>query len=81
MGSLWEFGSYVTRTISTRNQQNSGLALISQILILLAPICRFWLVSLYEHTILTVASYQRIRLYHSRPNGALLPSVLLYPWG
>jgi hypothetical protein len=40
MGSIWEFGSYATRTISTRNQQNSGLALISQILILLAPICK-----------------------------------------
>lgn len=79
MGSLWEFGSYATRTISTRNQQNSGLALISQILILLAPICKFWLVSLYEHTILTVASYQRIRLYHSWPHGALLSSFLLYP--
>lgn len=79
MGSLWEFGSYVTRTISTRNQQNSGLALISQILILLAPICKFWLVSLYEHIILTVGSYQRICLYHPRTNGALLSSTLFYP--
>lgn len=57
MGSLWEFGSYATRTISTRNQQNSGLALISQILILLAPICKLHLVSLYERAILTPASY------------------------
>ncbi|OBT70488.1 hypothetical protein VE03_00293 [Pseudogymnoascus sp. 23342-1-I1] len=48
MGSLWEFGSYATRTISTRNQQNSGLALISQILILLAPI----FINAYGYTIL-----------------------------
>ncbi|KFY09578.1 hypothetical protein V492_05437 [Pseudogymnoascus sp. VKM F-4246] len=48
MGSLWEFGSYATRTISTRNQQNSGLALISQILILLAPI----FINAYAYTVL-----------------------------
>lgn len=80
MGSLWEFGSYATRTISTRNQQNSGLALISQILILLAPICKLHLVSLYEYAILTPASYQRIRLHYSWENGALLPSILLRSW-
>ncbi|KFY42116.1 hypothetical protein V495_04657 [Pseudogymnoascus sp. VKM F-4514 (FW-929)] len=48
MGSLWEFGSYFTRTISTRNQQNAGLALISQILILLAPI----FINAYAYTVL-----------------------------
>jgi hypothetical protein len=39
MASLWEFGSYGTRAAGSRNQQSSLLATISQILVLLAPVC------------------------------------------
>ncbi|MCJ1357595.1 MAG: hypothetical protein MMC33_007591 [Icmadophila ericetorum] len=38
VGSLWETGSFVFRTLSTRDQQSIGLALISQLLVLLAPL-------------------------------------------
>ncbi|WEW56701.1 hypothetical protein PRK78_002149 [Emydomyces testavorans] len=38
MGSLWEFGGFLTRALSTRDQQNSTLATIAQLLILLAPL-------------------------------------------
>lgn len=41
MGALWECGGYVSRSISTRHQQSSGLATISQLLVLLAPLCKF----------------------------------------
>jgi hypothetical protein len=41
MGSLWEFVGYLTRSFGTKHQQNAGLATISQILILLAPLCMF----------------------------------------
>lgn len=41
MAALWEFGSYGTRAAGTRNQQSSTLATVSQILVLLAPICEF----------------------------------------
>ena len=38
MAVIWEFGSFLTRTLSTRNQQSAGLVLVSQILVLLAPL-------------------------------------------
>ncbi|MCJ1391639.1 hypothetical protein MMC18_004504 [Xylographa bjoerkii] len=38
MGGLWETGSFITRTLSTRAQQDSALALISELLVLLAPL-------------------------------------------
>ena len=37
MGVLWEFLSFSIRTVGTKNQQNSGLAFASQLLVLLAP--------------------------------------------
>jgi hypothetical protein len=37
MGASWELASFVTRVAGTRNQQNTALATVSQILILLAP--------------------------------------------
>lgn len=40
MGVAWEFAGYLTRAFSTRNQQSEGLATITQILILLAPLCK-----------------------------------------
>ncbi|KAL4956600.1 RTA1 like protein-domain-containing protein [Aspergillus filifer] len=38
MSATWEFGGFVTRTLSTRHQQSDSLATVSQILILLAPL-------------------------------------------
>jgi len=38
MAAIWEFGAFVTRALSTRNQQNTWLALIKQLLVLLAPL-------------------------------------------
>ncbi|KAL4796591.1 RTA1 like protein-domain-containing protein [Aspergillus venezuelensis] len=38
MSATWEFGGFVTRTLSTRHQQSESLATVSQILILLAPL-------------------------------------------
>ncbi|MCJ1403349.1 hypothetical protein MMC11_006572 [Xylographa trunciseda] len=38
MGGLWETVSFITRTLGTRAQQNSALALISELFVLLAPL-------------------------------------------
>ncbi|KAJ7242162.1 RTA1 like protein-domain-containing protein [Mycena haematopus] len=38
MACFWEFFSFVTRAISTKYQQNAGLVLVSQILVLIAPL-------------------------------------------
>ncbi|KAJ7763999.1 RTA1 domain-containing protein [Mycena maculata] len=35
---FWEFSSFVTRANTTKYQQNAGLALVSQILVLIAPL-------------------------------------------
>jgi hypothetical protein len=40
VGALWEFGGYMLRSLSTKNQQSDGLAIVSQLLILLAPLCK-----------------------------------------
>lgn len=39
MGVAWEFAGYLTRAFSTRDQQSTGMATVTQILILLAPLC------------------------------------------
>ena len=41
MGALWETGAFATRTLSTHNQQITALVLVSQILVLIAPLCKF----------------------------------------
>jgi hypothetical protein len=41
MASIWETISFVARTISTRNQQNVWIELISDLFVLLAPLCKF----------------------------------------
>ncbi|KAJ7307799.1 RTA1 domain protein [Mycena albidolilacea] len=38
MACFWEFSSFVTRAISTKYQQSAGLVLVSQILVLMAPL-------------------------------------------
>lgn len=38
MGTLWEALGFALRTASTKQQQNSGLVLVSQILVLLVPL-------------------------------------------
>ena len=38
-GRSWEPGSFATRTSSTRHQQNVALISVSQILVLIAPLC------------------------------------------
>lgn len=38
MAAIWEFGSYASRSAAATRQQSSGLATISQLLVLLAPI-------------------------------------------
>jgi hypothetical protein len=40
VAAVWETGAFVTRSISTLHQQSSGLALVSQLLVLLAPLCK-----------------------------------------
>ena len=40
MASAWELGSFVTRALGARDQQSSGLSLVSQLLVLLAPLCK-----------------------------------------
>jgi hypothetical protein len=39
MGVLWQFGGYLTRAFATRDQQSSGLVTVSQLLVLLSPLC------------------------------------------
>jgi hypothetical protein len=39
MGVAWECVGYATRALSTRNQQDTTIATITQIFILLAPLC------------------------------------------
>lgn len=41
MGAIWETASFVLRALGTRNQQNATFATVSQILVLLAPLCKF----------------------------------------
>ncbi|KUJ17587.1 uncharacterized protein LY89DRAFT_584821 [Mollisia scopiformis] len=38
MGSLWEFASFTTRSLSTLHQQSVALLLVSQLFVLLAPL-------------------------------------------
>ncbi|KAE8447874.1 hypothetical protein EG329_010103 [Mollisiaceae sp. DMI_Dod_QoI] len=38
MGSLWEFASFATRSVSTLHQQSVVLVLVSQLFVLLAPL-------------------------------------------
>jgi hypothetical protein len=40
MASLWETGAYTFRALGSKDQQSSGIALVAQILVLVAPICR-----------------------------------------
>jgi hypothetical protein len=39
MASIWETISFTARAISTRNQQNEWIELISELFVLLAPLC------------------------------------------
>lgn len=41
MASLWETGAYAFRALGSKDQQSSGIALVAQILVLVAPICEF----------------------------------------
>jgi hypothetical protein len=38
MGTTWELAGFIIRTIGTKNQQNTAMATVSQILVLLAPL-------------------------------------------
>lgn len=38
MGATWEFFSFLLRTLGTRNQQSLAFAIVSQVLVLLAPL-------------------------------------------
>jgi hypothetical protein len=42
MGVVWEFSGYLIRALGAKNQQNLGYAIASQLLILLAPLCKDW---------------------------------------
>lgn len=42
MGVAWECVGYATRALSTRNQLDTTIATVTQIFILLAPLCKFW---------------------------------------
>jgi hypothetical protein len=41
MASLWETGAYAFRALGSKDQQSSSIALVAQILVLVAPICEF----------------------------------------
>jgi hypothetical protein len=41
VGTAWETIAFALRAFSTRHQQSSGLALMSQLFVLLAPLCEF----------------------------------------
>lgn len=41
MAALWETGAYTFRALGSKDQQSSGIALVAQILVLVAPICEF----------------------------------------
>lgn len=41
MASLWETGAYTFRALGSKDQQSSGIALVAQMLVLVAPICKF----------------------------------------
>lgn len=51
MGMVWELGGYVVRALSTRDQQNEGLASVTQILILLAPLCTLMMFSFFSSSL------------------------------
>lgn len=40
MAAIWETGAYALRALGSKNQQSSGIALVAQILVLVAPICK-----------------------------------------
>jgi hypothetical protein len=39
MAALWETGAYAFRALGSKDQQSSSIALVAQILVLVAPIC------------------------------------------
>lgn len=41
MAALWETGAYAFRSLGSKDQQSSGIAIVAQILVLVAPICEF----------------------------------------
>lgn len=45
MGVAWECVGYTTRALSTRNQQDNTIATVTQIFILLAPLCKSLLIT------------------------------------
>jgi hypothetical protein len=59
MGTFWELGGFISRSISTKNQQSTGLVFISQIFILLAPICMVILLFACPVCMLTTTRGQR----------------------
>lgn len=40
MGALWEVTAFLCRTLGTRDQQNTPLAILGQVFFLLAPLCK-----------------------------------------
>lgn len=61
MGVAWECVCYATRALTTRNRQDTTIATVTQIFILLAPLCKFWLLSLsHSPQILTDSSPLRL---------------------
>jgi hypothetical protein len=40
MAAIWETLAYMFRTVSTRHQMNNGIYLLSQIFVLLSPLCK-----------------------------------------
>lgn len=51
MGSSWEVMSFALRAAGSRDQQQLAYNVVSQILLLLAPLCKFILLNrlLYAH--------------------------------
>lgn len=41
MAALWETGAYIFRALGAKAQQSSGIATAAQILVLVAPICKY----------------------------------------
>lgn len=80
MGALWETVSFITRSLGSRNQQNLGYATVSQLLLLLAPLCMALLFPILPRRAAVVDEVtdtltdrgQRIRLHDAGPNDLFL---------
>lgn len=73
MASLWESGAYASRALGSKDQQSTGIALIAQILVLVAPICKYC--SEWQSKFANLTSCQGSTLLHIWSSPALFTST------